>query len=184
MKNSFIIVTLIFSLLLFVNQSFSQQEMSKPQSTYEKFLSDVGTMITKDFFEMPSLNSSYQKLKTKVIQITSGKGTKYFLSLSAKAKYGEKSAVIAYEDLLEIKNALKTIINKSKLEGQTKLEYRERYFATNDGFKLGYFQKGIDQTFFIEFAKYQSDDTYFFKNFNLLFNTINSSINKIESLKK
>lgn len=181
MKKLIFLQLLIF---LFFSQIFAQQQMSKPQSTYEKFLSDVGIMVTKDFHELGTLNSSYKKLKAKIIKITSGENTKYFFSLSAKSRYGEKSAVIPYEDLLEVKNALKTIVDKSKEESKINLEYRERYFATNDGFKVGYFQQNKEQTFFIELAKYQSDDTYFFDDFNQLSNMINLAIQKIENLKK
>jgi hypothetical protein len=163
---------------------YGQQEMSKPKSAYEKFLSDFGTMITKDFYDLSSLNSSYKRLTVKIIRLTSGKGTQYFFSLSAKAEYSDKSAIIAESDLIEISKALKEIIEKSKGESNTSLEYRESYFATNDGFKVGYFQKGTDQTFFIDLDDYQSDDTFFFDDFQPLIQTIEKAKAKIESLKQ
>ena len=60
------------------------------------------------------------------------------------------------------------------------LEYREHYFVTNDGFKVGYYQKGIEQTYFIDLDDYQSDDTYFFDSFQPLISAINSAIGKMQ----
>jgi len=183
MKHSLKAIILILVAISFVASAYGQQEMSKPKSAYEKFLSDFGTMITKDFYNLSSLQSSYKNLTVKVIRLTSGKGTQYFLSLSAKAKYSDKSAIIAQDDLIEISKALKTIIAKSKEESTKNLEYRERYFATNDGFKVGYFQKGTEQTFFIDLDDYQSDDTYFFDNFEPLIKAIDRAKTKIASFK-
>jgi len=178
------LVLLILIVISFVTSAYGQQEMSKPKSTYEKFISDLGTMITKDFYDLSSLKSSYKNLKVKVIRLTSGKRIQYFLGISAKAEYSDKSAIIAQNDLIEISKALKTIVAKSKVELTKNLEYRERYFATKDGFKVGYYQSGKEQTFFIELDDYQSDDTYFFDNFAPLIQTIDRAKIKIANLKK
>ncbi|HDY99919.1 MAG TPA: hypothetical protein ENH52_00425 [Nitrospirae bacterium] len=177
---AFILTVIVIS---FVTSAYGQQEMSKPKSVYEQFLSDLGTMITKDFYALSSLRSSYKNLEVKVIRITSKKGSNYFLSLSATEEYSKKSAIIAHDDLTEISKALNTIITKSKKESTKKLEYRERFFVTNDGFKIGYYQKGTEQTFFIDLDDYQSDDNYFFDNFDPLIQAIERAKAKIESLK-
>lgn len=169
-------------LILLSANLFAEPEMSKPKSAYEKFLSDQGTMITKDFYNMPSLASTYQKVEAKVVKLTSGKGAQYFYSLSIKAKYGDKSAIIAKQDLIEISKALDTVIERSKKETATELEYRERYFETNDGFKIGYYQKGTEQTFFADLDDYQSEDTVFFDDFSSLKEAVNQAVAKISSL--
>jgi len=182
MKVSYTRTILVLTLTLLSSSIFAQSEMSKPKSAYERFLSDQGTMITKDFYQMPSLASSYQKVEAKVVKLTSGKGTQYFYSLSIKEKYGDKSAIIAKQDLLEISKALETIITRSKSEAATNLEYRERYFETNDGFKIGYYQKGAEQTFFADLDDYQSKDTVFFDDFSSLKEAVSKAITKINSL--
>ncbi|KAF3980682.1 MAG: hypothetical protein HFP76_00830 [Methylococcales symbiont of Iophon sp. n. MRB-2018] len=90
---------LALTLMLLSSSIFAQSEMSKPKSAYEKFLSNQGTMITKDFYQMPSLASTYQKVEAKVVKLTSGKGAQYFYSLSIKEKYGDKSAIIAKQKI-------------------------------------------------------------------------------------
>ena len=90
---------------------------------------------------------------------------------------------MSLEDLLEIQKALKTIIQKATHEKMEVLPYRERYFLTNDGFKIGYFQKSTEQTVFVDLDDYQSEDTYFFDGFSGLSKTINQGIEKINSLK-
>jgi len=169
-------------MVLSINLVLAQQEMTTPKSAYEMFLSDFGTMITKDYFDMPKLESSYKKISVKIIRLSSGKGIQYFLSFSAKSEYSNKTAVIAQDDLKEISKALTTIIEKSKNESTQNIEYRESYFSTNDGFKVGYFQKGLKQTFFIDLDDYQSDDTFFFDNFESLQKSIDEVKSKINAL--
>ena len=163
---------------------FAQQEMPKHKSTYEKFLSNKGTMITKDFYEMPGLDSIEQKVEAKVVKLTSVKGSQFFYSLSIKAQYGDKSAIIAKEDLFEVSKALMSIIRQSQQESTTELEYRERYFETNDGFKIGYYQIGINQTFFIDLNNYQSDDTVLFADSRKLEIAVTQAILRISELSK
>lgn len=169
-------------LLLLSSNLLAQTEMSKPKSAYERFLSDQGTMITKDFYQMPGLTSTYQKVEAKVVKLASGKGVQFFYSLSIKEKYGDKSATIAKEDLIEISKALDTVIERSKKDAITSLEYRERYFQTNDGFKIGYYQKGNDQTFFVDLDDHQSKDTVFFDDFSSLKEAVTQAIDKINAL--
>lgn len=162
----------------------AQQEISKQKSTYEKFLSNKGTMITKDFYEMPGLDSVDQKVEAKVVKLTSAKGSQLFYSLSIKAQYGDKSAIIAKEDLLEVSKALMSIIRQSQQESTTELEHRERYFETLDGFKIGYYQIGTNQAFFIDLNNYQSDDTVLFSDFSVLEIAVTKAILKISELSK
>ncbi len=176
-----VIVIALLSMVISANV-FAQQEMSRPKSAYEKFLSNKGTMITKDFYLMPELDSADQKVEAKVVKLTSAKGSQFFYSLSIKAQYGDKSAIIAKEDLTEISKALITIINQSKQESTMELEYRERYFETNDGFKIGYYQIGTNQTFFIDLNGYQSDDTVYFAGFRKLELAISQAIVRISEL--
>ena len=75
-----------------------------------------------------------------------------------------------------------TVIEGSKKETATELEYRERYFETNDGFKIGYYQKGTEQTFFADLDDYQSEDTVFFDDFSSLKEAVNQAVAKISSL--
>ena len=174
----------LFLVICVAGVAFAQQEMPKQQSTYEKFLSNKGTMITKDFYEMPGLDSDYQKVEVKVVKLTFAKGSQFFYSLSIKAQYGDKSAVIAEEDLLEVSKALMTLIRQSQQESTTELEYRESYFETNDGFKIGYYQIGTQQTFFIDLNNYQSDDTVRFADSRGLEIAVTQAIVKISELSK
>jgi len=161
---------------------FAQQETPKQKSAYEKFLSSKGTMITKDFYKMPELASVDQKVEVKVVKLTSAKGSQLFYSLTIKAQYGDKSAIIAKDDLIEISKALQSLRKQSQLESATELEYRERYFETNDGFKIGYYQIGTNQTFFIDLNNYQSDDTVLFYDVRGLEAAVSQAIVKVSEL--
>jgi hypothetical protein len=178
------ILTIGTAIILFSSILLAQEEMKAPQSTYEQFLSGKGTMITKDFFEMPPLQSSYQKLSVKVVRLAALQTEKLFLTFTAEAKYSDKQAAIVYDDLLEVDKALETIAEKSQEDQAQDIGYRERYFVTNDGFKIGYFQSGSKQTVFIELDDYQTDDTFFFNSFQPLFDTFAAAKVKMGELKK
>jgi len=102
--------------------------------------------------------------------------------LTIKAQYGDKSAIIAKDDLIEISKALQSLRKQSQLESATELEYRERYFETNDGFKIGYYQIGTNQTFFIDLNNYQSDDTVLFYDVRGLEAAVSQAIVKVSEL--
>lgn len=177
------IVIVMLGMIISANV-FAQQEMPKHKSTYEKFLSSKGTMITRDYYEMPGLDSQYQKVEAEVVKLTSVKGSRFFYKLSIKAQYGDKSAVIAKEDLLEIYKALMSLKRQSQQESTTELAHRERYFKTIDGFQIGYYQIGTEQTFFIDLNNYQSDDTLYFVSHRRLDIAMEQAIEKISELEK
>lgn len=162
-----------------VGPAIGQEKMTKPKTAYEEFLSNKGTLIVKDFTELSPLNSQYKVLEAKVVRLEATGQVKHFLSLSAEAKYGDKSASIVKEDLLEVQKALVTIIAKYQEEESVSRPYRERFFVTNDGFKLGYFQNGTDFTIFIDLDDYQSEDTYFFNSFGALESLIVHALEKM-----
>lgn len=183
MRRSLKVVIQLLIAVIFSASAYGQLEMTEPKSAYEMFLSDYGTMVTKDFYELTTLGTKHKIVEVKVVKLTSEKGSKCFLSLSAKAKYSEKTAVISEEDLAEISKALGVLSKKSKEEVVTKLEYRERYFATDDGFKVGYFQKNTDQTFFIDLDDHQSEDTYFLYSIGSFIVVIDNAKTMIEKIK-
>ena len=157
--------------------------MKAPKSEYDKCISNAGTLITKDFYQLGSLDSSYKKIEAKIIHITSSKGEHFFYSLSAPGKYSDKTATIGKDDLLEIQKVFKLIIEKSEKEKKNIIQYRETFFTTNDGFKIGYFQRSTSQTFFVDLDDHQSEDTFFFSNPDPLTKNMDKAIKKIKELK-
>ncbi len=64
------------------------------------------------------------------------------------------------------------------------LEHRERSFTTKDGFKVGYYQQGKEQNYFLRLNDYQSDATFFFYTFEQIIDMINGAVGKINELTK
>ena len=173
---------LSFLATLAVSSYAADERDNAPQSAYDRFLSNKGTMITKDYEALSEIKSNYQLVSPKVVRLSSNKGTKYFLRLSIKAKYGEKQAIILSDELAEVQKALVQLSSKAADDATQNLSYREAYFETNDGFKIGYYQEKKKQTFFINLDDYQSDDSVFFNNFSDLEKVIDDAIVKIQSM--
>ena len=169
-------------IILLLASGAQAQERITPPSKYEKFLSDRGSMITKDYYNLPTLKGKYSSPDVQVVVLTSSAGKGYFYRIRMKTKYSDKTAVISRDDLTEVQRALTGIRSSAKADADAGIEYRERYFVTDDGFKVGYVQNGKEQTFFAELDDYQSDDTLFFHDPSAIADSINLGIAKIEEL--
>jgi hypothetical protein len=175
---------LTFLFLIMSSDLNAQQKIQPPKSKYDIFLSNKGMMIVIDYYELNTLASSYLLLDADVIRVESLKEVKYFYRLSFKGEHLEKSAFIAYDDLLEVLKSLKKLKILSEQDKSKSLEYRERIFVTNDGFKIGYYLKWMEQKVFVDLDDYQSDDIVVFDSFEPVIKSFEEAKNRIDQLKK
>ena len=169
-------------LTLCANTSLAQDK-EKQLSSYEEFISNSGSLITKKLHDLGKMKSLYQVPKSQVVEVITNNQSKHYYRLSVETQYSDKSAFIPYNDLSEIKIALNAIIEKSLQNADKSLGYEESYFVTSDGFKIGYYQEKKKQTFFVDLARYQTKDTIYFKDFNQLKSGIEEAVNKINELR-
>lgn len=88
-------------IILLLASGAQAQERITPPSKYEKFLSDRGSMITKDYYNLPTLKGKYSSPDVQVVVLTSSAGKGYFYRIRMKTKYSDKTAVISRDDLTE-----------------------------------------------------------------------------------
>lgn len=178
-KLAFLTLCLYLPLLA---EAAGDERDNAPASAYDRFLSNKGTMITKDYETLANIKAKYQLVSSKVVRLSSAAGTQYFLRLSIEAKYGEKQAVILSDQLDEVRKALVELSGKAAEDAAQDLSYRESYFETEDGFKIGYYQEKRKQTFFINLDDYQTKDSVFFDNFSDLEKVVGEAIAKIREM--
>lgn len=159
--------------------AFPQEE--KELTKMQKFVSNTGNIIKLENFSLPDLPAYNEKLSVKVRRATMGGEAAYFLLLVKEAKYSDKSAAIAEEDLKEVLKAFDNLMSQVSSES-SKADYLENKFTTDDGFQIGY-AKGRSVTWFITLERY-GESTVLFGEPDEIRATLASAISKIEELKK
>ncbi|WP_281980340.1 hypothetical protein [Tenacibaculum mesophilum] len=176
----YLIKTLI--VFLITSSLFSQKQKEKTSKVLD-FVSKTGIILKFEDYKLPSIKSSYSIAESKIRKIISGNEKKYFLQISKKGKYDTKTASIAYEDALEIQKALLRLKAQVEIDVNTKSDYLENKFITEDGFEVGYYINKGKSTWYINLEKYGSNNTLFTKNYESLEEVFQSGKEKIEELK-
>jgi hypothetical protein len=180
MKTIYILLTLYILPFL----GFSQIE--KTPTKMETFLAKSGGMIKFEDYPMAGIHTSYTVAESRVRKVTVRGDTEFFYQIEKETKYDKVVASIAYEDLKEMRQALKAL--KSEAETDTKgnrtSHYLENKFVTDDGFKIGYYISKKYLQWFIVLDKYSSDNSLFLKEIDFVDASLKVAIDKIEELMK
>lgn len=173
-------LSLITVFLLICTIVFAQE---KDVSKMEKFASRTGQIIKFSDYSLSDLKSRYTSLETKIRKVEAGGEVKYFYQIIKEDEYDNKSASIAYEDLLEILKALDNLNKNSKNDAQSNADYLENKFVTEDGFQVGYYVKNGSVNWYLTLEKYGSGNTVFIPKYSSILNSFKKAKDKIESLK-
>tara|TARA_Y100001980_G_C14514028_1_gene289396 strand:+ start:243 stop:779 length:537 start_codon:yes stop_codon:yes gene_type:complete len=170
---------IIFFLYMILTSIQAQDE--KVLTKMERFVSNTGKIMKIENFDLPDLKASYEVLKAKVRKATVQDEVNYYLLLVKEDKYGDKSAAIAEDDLTELIKAFDELINQMENEN-SKSDYFENKFSTEDGFQIGYGGSG-NILWFITLEKY-GKSTVIFNSYADIKAIFGMAIKKIEDLKK
>lgn len=173
----------IYIIFLFIACSNYGQDKIDQNSKIEEFVSKTGTIIKFENYNLENIKLTYGMAESKIRKIIAGDEIRYFLQISKSGKYDTKTASIAYEDIIEIQKALKTLIKQSEIDINTDSDYLENKFITEDGFQVGYFVNNSKVKWYAVLEKYGSDNTLFLKEYSALENSLSDGKNKIEELK-
>lgn len=177
MKKYFTIIILFIVCLGF------SQEKEKQNSKMDDFVSKTGVIIKYEDFNLPNIKLYLGVAKSKIRKISSGKESQLFLQISKEDKYGDKTASIAYDDLLEMQKALISLSLQSEKDVITNSDYLENKFVTDDGFQVGYYVSKGKISWYLKLAKYGSNNTVFSKDLKAFETAFQLGKEKIESLK-
>lgn len=172
----------VTGLLLFATITFGQ-DAKEANTKMDAFASKTGVIIKFVDYALPNLNLTYGAAETKVRKLMSGGDIGYFYQISYKGKYDTKTASIAYEDLIEVIKAIKTLKSESATDQSTNPDYLENKFVTDDGFQLGYYVSKGKLKWYLVLEKYGSGNTVFINDVSTIESAFNEAKTKIESLK-
>src|SRR6056300_239607 len=99
-----------FVLFLCIQNIGYAEDIKDKQTKMEVFASRTGVIVKYEDYNLADILLNYGVAEARVRKLTSGGEVKYFYQISKEAKYGTKTASIAYEDLLEIQKAMTSLI--------------------------------------------------------------------------
>jgi len=130
----------LIGVVVLVSSICLAQDVKESATKMEQFVSKTGIMFKFIDTKLPDLKLPYQGVaEVRIRKIICGGETRYFLQISKKGEYGTKTASIAYEDLVEIIKALKTLRQEISSDVKLNPDYLENKFITEDGLELGYY---------------------------------------------
>ena len=174
---SLILITLFCSMLI-------AEDAKEAVTKMAQLASKTGSIIKFVDSKLPNLKLSYGVAKVKVREVHSGDEISYFLQFSKEDQHDTKTVSIAYEDLIEIIKALKTLKLESSSDIALNPDYLENRFMTDDGFQLGYYISKGKLNWYLTLERYGSGKTIFLKDIASIEALLNSAKNKIEELRQ
>lgn len=174
---------LMFLLLMVLTINVNAQEVKESKTKMNEFASKTGVIIKYEDYNLPDLKLIYGVAESKIRKLTSGGVEKLFYQISSKGKYGDKTASIAYEDLLETQKALISLKSQATLDKSTTSDYIENKFITDDGFQVGYYVSKNKLSWYMVLEKYGSNNTIFIKNAETVEQAFNQAKQRMDNLK-
>jgi len=164
-------------------ETVTTQDVEDKVTKMEKFFSKKGMIFKIIDYELPKIQFKYSSTTVKIQKVISSSMIGYFLQISKKGEYDSITASIAYEDLIEVIKALKTLKLEFSDDVELKADYLENKFITDDGFEIGYYLDNGDYSWFLNLSKYGSGNTVFLNDADKIEVVFNSAKSKIEELK-
>jgi hypothetical protein len=168
--------------LSIISSSLAQEK--KEETKYDKFSSKTGKIIKYIDYHLPKMNNKYATVETRIRKLLSGNESTYFYQIEkSDSRAGDKTASIAYDDLLELLKALDVLKKESSKDLSSKPDYLENKFITTDGFQLGYFVQKDEIQWYIVLEKYGSGNTIFVDNIESIDKSLTNAKTEIDKLK-
>jgi len=143
----------------------SQQKEDSNASTtkFTDFTARAGQIMSFEDFNETSFTSLYATLSAKKRIVKSGNEQKVFIILELPTKYSSRTAAIAEEDFQDLFNAISTLQNDAKVDANTSSGYMEKFYVTEDHFKIGYYVSKSQVKWYIDLDTRLSESTFFIK---------------------
>ncbi|MCF2487495.1 hypothetical protein [Dyadobacter sp. CY347] len=179
-----IYLVLLLSLLLASRFSVAQESVSQPATKLDKFTSKSGVIIKFEDYNLTGLAQQFgASAETKIRKVHSGDDVKLFYLISNKTEYGLKVAAIASEDFTELSKALGTLQGQLVIDLQSKADYLENKYVTEDGFHLGYLIQKGKPTWYMRLEKYGSGGSIFLNQLTVIEDSFKLASTKLNELK-
>jgi hypothetical protein len=165
-----------------VSEEVTMQDNNDKVTKMDQILSKKGLMVKFIDYNETRLPLSFGHATSKIRKIISSNKIKYFLQIIKPSEYNSKIASIAYEDLIEVIEALQTLKQESTNDLLLKPEYLENTYVSVDDFEIGYYVSKTKIHWFMRLSRFGTDSTLFLKGVKDIESLFNSSKNAIEKL--
>lgn len=134
------LLTLLTLMLMLPMVTFAQVQEKKPQTTFEKFTSSLGTMMKFVDYWLPDIHPKYAKANSFIRKVTKNNESECFLNISF-TDYNNQAhcAFIAYNDVVELNKALDELKKQVVNDGIGYISYLENKYTTKDYLEMGYY---------------------------------------------
>jgi hypothetical protein len=165
-----------------VNEEDTAPNVDDKVTKMDQILSKKGLMVKIIDYNETMLPLSFGHATSKIRKIISLNKIKYFLQIIKPSEYNSKIASIAYEDLIEVIEALQTLKQESTNDLLLKPEYLENTYISVDDYEIGYYVSKTKIHWFMRLSRFGTDTTLFLKGVKDIESLFNSSKNEIEKL--
>ena len=157
MKKIIIVLALIMPMLL-----CAQEKEEKSNSKTLEFLSKDGSILKKEFYDLPEVGTSYNKTQNQVLIITNMKTNEKMGCLRIITTYPSSSGNTDYIGTLDPDELDAAVLSMEKILNEilptTPTTYTEVEYKTRDGVEIGTFwkEKKSEWTIYIKTKSYTS----------------------------
>ena len=157
MKKIIIVFALIMPMLL-----CAQEKEEKSNSKTLEFLSKDGSILKKEFYDLPEVGTSYNKTQNQVLIITNMKTNEKMGCLRIITTYPSSSGNTDYIGTLDPDELDAAVLSMEKILNEilptTPTTYTEVEYKTRDGVEIGTFwkEKKSEWTIYIKTKSYTS----------------------------
>jgi hypothetical protein len=160
---------LFLSLLIAVTISAYAQQKDDSNVVKTKFLDFTarsGQIMSFEDFNKTTFTTIYGTLISNKRIVKRATEQKMFLMFELPSQYSSRTAAIAEEDIKDLLNAITTLQNDANIDINTNSEYMEKYYVTEDNFKIGYYISNKQIKWYIDLDIRLSESTFFIKDIN------------------
>lgn len=182
MKRILFIMTLLLPLAA-IAQNGQCIGCSKQLTKYEMLINEAaGTIMKIVDTDKNRLLVSSGALETGIRTVKFGESF-YFLKMEQRETLSSSSelALIGYDDLVSINEALQTLVAEIKKDKTSRPEYLENKYITDDGFEVGYTVSKGEAHWFIKLER-NSTNVIYINNKDNLVKFFKDAQSKIEAL--
>lgn len=181
MKKLFVLLALVIPSVLFAQSKDEEKQLTK----FEQYSSVTGKIVKFQDSNLPTLQLYLGGIAKTSIRTILGDENKYFYRIEKPETSSSiaKIAMIEYSDLVNINNALKTLVESQAGDISANPDYLENKFRTEDGLEVGYYVSNGKVNWFIKLERYSSS-TIFPKNEQVVIDAFANAQSKIEELMK
>jgi hypothetical protein len=160
-----VILSLLISMCVVV---YSQQNDNSnvPKTKFSDFTARSGQIISFENFNKTTFKSLYGSLTATKKIVKRADEKKVFLMIELPSQYTTRTSAIAEEDIKDLINAIATLQNDASIDINTTSEYMEKYYMTEDNFKIGYYVSEKKTTWYVDLDTRLSESTFFIKDIN------------------